>query len=73
MFFIYFLFIINLLMLYLIFNFKKDNFESNLLNIYDEPLTPCGTPEMSSGSWDSNGLCSEKGGGVHQICIKKYS
>ena len=26
---------------------------------------------MGSGSWDSDFKCSEKGGGVHQICFKK--
>ena len=28
---------------------------------------------MSNGSWDSDGKCSEKGGGVHQICIKNIA
>ena len=49
---------------------KNENYSNtNLLNIYDEPLQKCGLDGMSSGSWDSNGLCSETGGGVHQICI----
>ena len=44
-----------------------------LLNIYNEPLQKCGLPGMNSGSWDSKGLCSEKGGGVHQICINNIA
>ena len=28
---------------------------------------------MSNGSWDQNRKCSELGGGVHQICVKKIS
>ena len=38
-------------------------------NIYNEPLQPCGTSTMNPGSWDSSFKCSEKNGGVHQICI----
>ena len=44
-----------------------------LLNIYDEPLQRCGTPSMHSGSWDENGRCSERDGGVHQICIRQIA
>ena len=41
---------------------------SSLKNIYGEKLQSCRTsPEP--GSWDENGHCSEKGGGVHQICF----
>ena len=47
--------------------------ESILENIYNEPLKKCGTSSMSSGSWDSQGKCSELGGGVHQICVKNLS
>lgn len=46
---------------------------SELLNIYDEPLKPCGTKNMGSGSWDSEFKCSEKDGGVHQICINNIA
>lgn len=42
-------------------------------NIYNEPLEPCGTPEMSRGSWDNEYKCSERGGGVHQICLNNIS
>lgn len=41
------------------------------MNIYDKPLEPCGDASMGQGSWDKNYKCSEKGGGVHQICINK--
>ena len=41
---------------------------STLKNIYGEPLQPCKTG-TKPGSWDSDGYCSEKGGGVHQICM----
>ena len=44
-----------------------------MLNIYDEPLQPCGNKNMSSGSWDNDGKCSELGGGVHQICVRKIA
>ena len=73
MFFVFFLFLIILSVVFIIFKKKKDNFENSLLNIYNEPLKPCGTPIMSTGSWDRNGLCSEKGGGVHQICVKNIA
>ena len=44
-------------------------------NIYGEELKPCRKPSNSSdysGSWDKNGLCSDRGAndpGVHQICF----
>ena len=41
---------------------------SSLKNIYGEPLQPCKTG-TEPGSWDNEGYCSERGGGVHQICI----
>ena len=45
--------------------------DSNLLNIYGEPLKPCrNNVNDMKGSWDKNGYCSEVGGGVHQICFK---
>ena len=28
---------------------------------------------MDIGSWDTEGKCSELGGGVHQICVKNIS
>lgn len=46
---------------------------SQMLNIYDEPLEKCQDSSMSSGSWDSEGRCSEIGGGVHQICVKNIA
>ena len=48
-------------------------YSENLLNIYDEPLEKCKESNMQNGSWDSEGKCSEKGGGVHQICIRNIS
>jgi len=53
----------------------KDNVEGftdthdTLKNIYGEPLKTCKTSN-SPGSWDSEGYCSERGGGVHQICME---
>lgn len=44
-----------------------------MLNIYDEPLVACGNANMSNGSWDAKGKCSELGGGVHQICVRKIA
>ena len=41
---------------------------NSLKNIYGEPLKPCKTG-TKPGSWDNEGYCSEKGGGVHQICM----
>ena len=44
---------------------------STLNNIYGYPLAPCQTLSNDSrGSWDPQGYCSERGGGVHQICMK---
>lgn len=49
---------------------KKESFQSSMLNIYGEPLQPCRIQSNDmNGSWDNNGLCSELGGGVHQICF----
>lgn len=53
--------------------FINNSKKIRLLNIYNEPLKPCGTATMKNGSWDNKGLCSELGGGVHQICIKNIS
>lgn len=42
----------------------------SMVNIYGEPLEKCkGHTNDNSGSWDSQGFCSELGGGVHQICM----
>ncbi len=41
---------------------------SELKNIYGEPLQKCKTGD-APGSWDNEGYCSERGGGVHQICF----
>ena len=50
-------------------NKNDDNKNHNSLkNIYGEPLKPCKTG-TKPGSWDNEGYCSEKGGGVHQICM----
>lgn len=47
--------------------------EYNELNIYDQPLQPCGSSSMTHGSWDDEFRCSEDGGGVHQICVHNIS
>ena len=45
-------------------------FHPNLKNIYGEPLKKCQKfNDDKSGSWDNGGYCSERGGGVHQICF----
>ena len=49
---------------------KQEHFYSTLLNIFNQPLVPCQESGMTSGSWDTEGKCSELGGGVHQICIR---
>jgi uncharacterized protein (DUF2237 family) len=64
------LFIITLILL-LLFCIIKNNYEyykSNINNIYGEPLKKCKTG-YKPGSWDKHGYCSEKDGGVHQICF----
>ena len=67
-----FLILLFSILLYFLSKSQTDTF-TELLNIYDETLIPCGTTNMSSGSWDSEGKCSELGGGVHQICIENIS
>ena len=45
---------------------------TDMLNIYGEPLEKCREDTNSSdqsGSWDDEGYCSELDGGVHQICF----
>ena len=49
-------------------NKNKNKDHNSLKNIYGEPLKPCKTG-TKPGSWDNEGYCSEKGGGVHQICM----
>ena len=50
--------------------FIKLSMAGGLKNIYGEPLQKCREdPDDTQGSWDSKGFCSEKGGGVHQICF----
>lgn len=49
------------------------NYENELFNIYNKPLEICKEKNMSNGSWDNNGKCSERGGGVHQICIRNIA
>lgn len=42
-----------------------------LKNLYGETLQPCKLRENDQrGSWDNEGICSELGDGVHQICFK---
>jgi len=49
----------------------KEGFSNeSLKNIYGDSLKPCRKyKDDMSGSWDGGGYCSEKGGGVHQICF----
>ena len=47
----------------------RETYKPKLLNIYNEELQPCGNMFMGSGSWDDDYMCSEKDGGVHQICV----
>jgi len=47
---------------------EEEEQEPQLKNIFGEPLQPCKTG-TKSGSWDAKGYCSEKSGGVHQICM----
>tara|TARA_A100001015_G_C14848992_1_gene655663 strand:- start:38 stop:679 length:642 start_codon:yes stop_codon:yes gene_type:complete len=56
-------------------NNSQDFYESDseLLNIYDQPLQECGNNNMSNGSWDNNKKCSELDGGVHQICVNNIA
>lgn len=45
---------------------------NNMINIYGEALQQCRDESDNTdtrGSWDSDGYCSELGGGVHQICF----
>ena len=45
---------------------------TQMLNIYGENIQPCRNQnniDDKSGSWDSEGYCSELDGGVHQICF----
>lgn len=45
-------------------------FHPSLKNIYGESLKKCQKfSDDQSGSWDNEGYCSERGGGVHQICF----
>ena len=53
--------------------FQKGGEPEPMLNIYDEPLQSCREGDMINGSWDNEGKCSEKDGGVHQICIKNIA
>ena len=63
---------------YLVLSNDKAKIESmtggsdELLNIYDEPLEACPDNQYeSNGSWMvGNKKCSERGGGVHQICYR---
>ena len=50
--------------------FIKLSTAGELKNVYGEPLQKCQEdPADTEGSWDKDGYCSEKGGGVHQICF----
>lgn len=62
---------------YLVLSNDKAKIESmtggsdELLNIYDEPLEACPDNQYeSNGSWMGGNKCSERGGGVHQICYR---
>ena len=62
-----------ILLLLLLLIYKPPLIEPNteLLNIYGEPLVPCQRySDDSRGLWDNQGYCSETGGGVHQICFQ---
>ena len=49
---------------------STEPFDNQLLNLYGEPLQRCQILDTDmSGSWDSSGYCSERGGGVHQLCF----
>ena len=68
--------LISLIMGFLFMTQKnKDNFQNGgaMLNIYNEPLKECSSNPNDSGSWDSEGKCSEIGGGVHQICVENIA
>lgn len=67
------IFIIFFLILLVFLVVSKEYMEDTLVNIYNEPLQPCGLKNMNNGSWDNKGKCSELDGGVHQICIKNIS
>ena len=67
------IFIIFFLIFLVLLVVTKEYMQDTLVNIYNEPLQPCGLKNMSNGSWDSEGKCSELDGGVHQICIKNIS
>ena len=41
-----------------------------LCNLYGHDLEKCGEKGHTQGSWDSDMKCSEKGGGVHQVCTR---
>ena len=43
---------------------------SDLFNVFNRPLEPCGEAGHTRGSWDSEMKCSELGGGVHQVCTR---
>ena len=48
----------------------KELFHPHLKNIYGEELRQCQKhSDDMRGSWDKEGYCSERGGGVHQICF----
>ena len=67
--------ILLLLIMISLFNYSEHFSEddSELLNIYDEPLQKCGSKDMSNGSWDNDKKCSELDGGVHQICVNNIA
>lgn len=51
---------------------KRDCVNEFSVNIYGEALSECRAAQTdSSGSWMWDGKCTEKGGGVHQICMDK--
>ena len=50
---------------------RDDKKHETLKNIYGETLQSCQVNKNTNnrGSWDEQGFCSERGGGVHQICF----
>ncbi|CAD7972364.1 unnamed protein product [Amoebophrya sp. A25] len=48
--------------------FHSANLE--LESVFGDGCQTCGDAGQGSGSWDNNYVCSEQGGGVHQICYR---
>lgn len=64
-----FFFIIGVIILLKITEINIENFGEDVINIYGTKLKKCQKYENdNSGSWE-DGYCTERGGGVHQICF----